>query len=143
MNRKILSIGLVLMVAACSSPRHDEWCYGHTLKHCEPAVYFAFNSDKLNSQSMQKLTWVVDKMKRWSDRTVTLTGYTDLSGNMDYNKFLSLRRAEVVKAYLVSEGVPANRIKILAKGQENPLSKEELNQSLNRRVDITFGHKDH
>ena len=131
------------MVAACSSPRHDEWCYGHTLKHCEPAVYFATDSAKLDSQSMQKLTWVVDKMKRWPDRTAIVSGNTDLQGNAEYNIVLSLRRANAVKSYLVEQGVSADRIKVQARGKENPLTQEPKEQDINRRVDITFGHEDH
>ena len=131
------------MVAACSSSRHDEWCTGHTLKHCEPAVYFAFNSDKLDSQGMQKLTWVADKMNRWSDRTAVVSGNADLRGNTEYNQALSLRRAEAVKSYLVEQGISADRIKTQAFGKQNPLTTEEGNQKMNRRVDITFGHEDH
>ena len=142
MNKKILSMGLILLVAACS-PRHDEWCTGHTLKHCEPAVYFAFDSDKLDAQNTKKLTWVVDKMKRWPDRTVIVSGNTDLKGNVEYNRALSLRRANAVKSYLVGQGIAADRIKTQALGQENPLTTDLKNQNMNRRVDITFGHEDH
>ena len=143
MNKKIILLGLGLMVAACSGPRHDEWCTGHTLKHCVPAVYFAFNSAKLDSQSMQKLTWVEDKMKRWPDRTAIVSGNTDLRGNAEYNQALSLRRAKAVKSYLVGQGIAADRIKVRAFGKQNPLTTEENNQNMNRRVDITFDHEDH
>ena len=142
MNRKILLLGIGLMVAACSSPRHDEWCTGHTLKHCEPAVYFATASDQLDAQNQQKLTWVVDKLKRWSDRSVIVSGNTDLKGDAEYNQNLSLRRAEAVKSYLVKQGIAANRIKTQAYGKQNPLTQEEKEQNMNRRVDITFGHGD-
>lgn len=142
MNKKFLLLGIGLMVAACS-PRHDEWCYGHTLKHCEPAVYFATDSAKLDSQSMQKLTWVVDKMKRWPDRTAVVSGRTDLWGGVEYNQALSLRRAESVKSYLVEQGIAADRIETRAFGKENPLTTEAKDQNINRRVDITFGHEDH
>ena len=142
MNKKILTLGLCLVVVACSSPRHDEWCYGHTLKHCEPAVYFATASDQLDSQSQQKLTWVVDKMKRWSDRTAVVSGNADLQGNAEYNQALSLRRANAVKSYLVKQGISTDRIKTQAYGKENPLTTDAKEQNMNRRVDITFGHGD-
>ena len=142
MKKTILMIGLGLMAAECS-PRHDEWCYGHTLKHCEPAVYFATDSAKLDSQSMQKLTWVVDKMNRWPDRTALVSGNTDLVGNAEYNQALSLRRANAVKSYLVEQGIAADRIETQAYGKTNPLTEEAKDQNLNRRVDITFGHEDH
>ena len=130
------------MVAACS-PRHDEWCTGHTLKHCEPAVYFALDSDKLDAQNTQKLTWVVDKMKRWPDRTAIVSGNTDLQGNAEYNQALSLRRANAVKSYLVKQGIAKDRIVTQAFGKTKPLTEEAKEQNMNRRVDITFGHEDH
>ena len=142
MNKKILTIGLAMMVAACS-PRHDEWCTGHTLKHCEPAVYFETDSAKLDSQDMQKLTWVVDKMKRWPDRTAVVSGNTDLVGEAEYNQDLSQRRADAVKSYLVKQGIAANRIETQALGKMKPLTTETKDQNMNRRVDITFGHEDH
>ena len=142
MNKKIFLLGLGLMVAACS-PRHDEWCTGHTLKHCEPAVYFAFNSDKLDAENTKRLTWVVDKMKRWPDRTAVVSGNTDVKGNDNYNQKLSLRRANAVKTYLVKQGISANRIETQAFGKQNPLTQEEKEQDMNRRVDITFGHVEH
>ena len=143
MKNRIFLLSIGMMLAACSSPRHDEWCTGHTLKHCEPAVYFATASDKLDSESMQKLTWVVDKMKRWPDRTAVVSGNADLKGNAEYNQALSLRRAKAVKSYLVKQGISADRIKTQAHGKENPLTTEAKDQNMNRRVDITFGHEDH
>ena len=142
MNKKILLLSIALMTAACA-PRHDEGCMGHTLKHCEPAVYFALNSDQLDAKSTQTLGWVVDKMKRWPDRTVLISGNTDLQGDAAYNQALSLRRAEAVKSYLVKKGVAANRIKTRALGKQEPLTQDTKQQNMNRRVDITFGHEDH
>jgi OOP family OmpA-OmpF porin len=52
---------------------------------------------------------------------VVATGYTDKIGSDKYNDRLSLRRAQAVKAYLVSQGIEANRIYTEGKGKRNPV----------------------
>jgi OOP family OmpA-OmpF porin len=53
---------------------------------------------------------------------VVATGYTDRIGSDKYNDRLSLRRAQAVKAYLVSKGIEANRIYTEGKGKRNPVT---------------------
>ena len=50
------------------------------------------------------------------------TGHTDRIGTVAYNDRLSMRRAQAVKAYLVSKGVPADRIYTEGKGKRNPVT---------------------
>ena len=52
---------------------------------------------------------------------VTITGYTDRLGTEAYNLKLSQRRAEVVKGYLVTKGVPASRLTAVGRGEANPV----------------------
>ena len=142
MYKKILILTLMLMgTAACTSGR-DQLCSGNTLKRCEPTIYFDFNSAKLGPDGAQKLNWPIEKLKRWKDRTVVLTGYTDLSGSAEYNRRLSLKRAEAAKRYLIRRGIDADRIQVIGQGKEKPLFTTKEGQELNRRVEVTFGHKD-
>ena len=55
--------------------------------------------------------------------TIIDIGHTDRIGSATYNQKLSLRRADSVKAYLVSKGVPANRIFTDGKGKTQPVTK--------------------
>jgi outer membrane protein OmpA-like peptidoglycan-associated protein len=54
-------------------------------------------------------------------RNVRITGYTDRLGTDAYNQKLSEKRAEAVKNYLVSRGVPASRLSAIGKGEANPV----------------------
>jgi OOP family OmpA-OmpF porin len=55
--------------------------------------------------------------------TVLVTGHTDRTGSNQYNQKLSERRAGAVKAYLISKGIPDNRITSAGKGETQPVTK--------------------
>ena len=55
-----------------------------------------------------------------------ITAHTDPRGGVTYNQALSLRRAELVRQYLVTQGVAAERIETTAVGEKRPLSNEEM-----------------
>jgi len=52
-----------------------------------------------------------------------VTGHADKIGSVQYNQILSERRAEAVKAYLVSKGVEGSRLKANGKGSSEPIAK--------------------
>lgn len=69
---------------------------------------------------------------------VVATGHTDSTGPEAYNMKLSLRRAEAVKAYLVSRGVPAENIYVEGKGETSPIATNSTRagRAQNRRVEV-------
>jgi outer membrane protein OmpA-like peptidoglycan-associated protein len=72
--------------------------------------------------------------------TLLLEGHTDNQGDWNDNLKLSLERVENVKAYLVSKGVNANRIKTKGWGGSRPLANNfvEETRKNNRRVEFTI-----
>jgi outer membrane protein OmpA-like peptidoglycan-associated protein len=66
-----------------------------------------------------------------------IAGHTDSSGDADYNRRLSMRRAETVREYLVSRGVSAQRLDASGFGSDQPLTPEDPANALNRRVEIS------
>ena len=133
-------LGIVTMTVACA-PRRDLVCSGSYVKLCEPSVYFAFDSSDVGELDASNLNWVAGKARRYQDRTVLVTGHSDLIGTSSYNGNLSERRASAVARELVKRGLCPKRITVRGMGMSAPITTDEEQQHLNRRVDITFGHK--
>jgi OmpA family protein/PEGA domain-containing protein len=57
---------------------------------------------------------------------LTVVGHADVRGSKKYNEALSLRRAEAIKSYLVSQGVDANKIETRAEGKEHQLTQAQV-----------------
>jgi OOP family OmpA-OmpF porin len=106
---------------------------------------FDFDKTVLKPAGKEKLDDLVYKIQSMDLEVVVATGYTDRIGSDKYNNHLSLRRAQAVKAYLVSKGIPANRIYTEGKGKRDPVKtgcdqrkRRSLIECLspNRRVEI-------
>jgi outer membrane protein OmpA-like peptidoglycan-associated protein len=69
-----------------------------------------------------------------------VTGHADRSGSDAYNMALSLRRANAVKDQLVREGIAANQIVVVGRGESQPLvpTADGVREPQNRRVEIVL-----
>lgn len=115
-------------------------------------VLFGFDKDKLRPGGIQALdNEVIPKLKSEPFEIVFVTGHTDLLGSHEYNDALSKRRADQVRAYLVSQGIDANLIKAYGAGESTPveicsesLPRKQLIECLqpNRRVEIEASRDD-
>ncbi|MFZ5556985.1 MAG: OmpA family protein [Pseudomonadota bacterium] len=86
-------------------------------------VLFDFDKAVLKLEGKQALDNFVGKLGGVNYEVIVSVGHTDRIGPADYNKKLSMRRAESVKAYLVSKGIPANKIYTDGKGKTDPVTK--------------------
>ena len=96
---------------------------------------FDFDKSTLKPEGTQKLDSLVAKLKAVTVEVIIVVGYTDNVGTLAYNKGLSLRRAEAVKAYLVKNGVEASRVYTEGKAYAEPVgdNKTATGRALNRR----------
>ena len=101
-------------------------------------VLFDFDKAVLKNEGKSKLDDLAAKVKAINLEVVIAIGHTDSVGSDAYNQKLSVRRAESVKAYLVSKGVEPNRIYTEGKGEKQPVAsnKTKEGRQKNRRVEI-------
>jgi OOP family OmpA-OmpF porin len=84
---------------------------------------FSFDKTELHPKGKQALDQLVQDLQGLSYGQISVAGYADRLGSDDYNRKLSLARAEAVKAYLVSNGkIDAGRISTSGMGESNPVT---------------------
>jgi OOP family OmpA-OmpF porin len=85
-------------------------------------AFFDFDKSVLKPEGKAKLDDLVGKVKGINLEVIIAVGHTDSVGSDAYNQKLSVRRAEAVKAYLVSKGIEKNRVYTEGKGEKQPVA---------------------
>lgn len=104
-------------------------------------IFFLFDSATElapeSSATVQKLKAV---LANWPAPQLVVVGHTDLAGSQDFNDKLSMQRAQTVTAFLIKQGIPAQRIETAARGKREPLvvTPDGVPNRMNRRAIITL-----
>ena len=101
---------------------------------------FDFDKSVLRPDGKKSIDDALSKISGVDLEMVIATGHTDSIGTDAYNQRLSERRAQAVKDYLVSTGIPASKVTTIGKGESQPVAtnKTKEGRQKNRRVDIEF-----
>jgi outer membrane protein OmpA-like peptidoglycan-associated protein len=104
-------------------------------------VMFDTGRSELKSGGMRKIEQLAQFLTEHSDRRVQIDGFTDSVGTDAYNEELSKRRADAVKAALVSRNIDPARISTEGYGKAYPVASntDSGGRQLNRRVEIVIG----
>jgi len=86
---------------------------------------FDFNKADLRAEGKAKLDKLAGDIKGIKLEVIIAVGHADRFGTDAYNQKLSEKRAEAVKAYLVSKGVEPNRVYTEGKGKKQPITKAD------------------
>ena len=102
-------------------------------------LYFVFDSDLLTRESQVELDAVFDDIRTRGHYDVEVVGHTDRRGATDYNRRLSLQRAQAMRQTLIDRGLDGGRIIATGRGEVDPLvpTGDNVEEIRNRRVEIT------
>ena len=152
LNKITLALLMVFFLGACatqqkvtvpspsSGPTDDAYTGTETVKFLADGVpdrvFFATNKSDLTTAASATLAKQATYLKANPTLNVVLEGHADERGTREYNLALGERRATAAKNYLISNGVAANRIKVLSYGKEKPANPASnvLAWSQNRRT---------
>jgi outer membrane protein OmpA-like peptidoglycan-associated protein len=101
------------------------------------AVKFEFDESKLTPQGEQAIDGLIQRLID-EDRNVfiEIQGHTDSTGAEEYNYELGLKRAESVRRYLSTKGIPLHRMSVISYGETQPVAENNTREGrrANRRV---------
>jgi peptidoglycan-associated lipoprotein len=106
-------------------------------------AFFEYDSSELTPEAQAVLNENAATLKRYPSWTVTIEGHCDERGTAEYNLALGERRAVTARAYLVSLGISADRLRIVSYGKEFPFDAghDETSFSKNRRAHFVITAK--
>jgi outer membrane protein OmpA-like peptidoglycan-associated protein len=105
-------------------------------------MLFKTGSSNIMSSANSRLDEIARVLSEQNGRSITVEGHTDSRGSEELNQKLSQERAEAVRDYLVKEGVPADRVTAVGKGEGNPIASNDTTEgrAANRRVEIVVSN---
>jgi len=101
------------------------------------AIHFDYDKAVVKDEFMDEVGNLAKFMNQYLNTVVTVEGHTDSAGTDKYNKALSQRRADAVKAVLISKyNIEPERVKAVGYGEEKPVAdnKTAEGREENRRV---------
>jgi outer membrane protein OmpA-like peptidoglycan-associated protein len=107
-------------------------------------IQFEESSTVLRQSAYPSLDKIASLADACRDATIVITGHTDSSGNEDWNRILSRRRAQAVADHLESLGIDGDRLEVEGLGSADPVADNATRhgRSLNRRIDVRFSSVD-
>jgi len=105
-------------------------------------VFFAFDKFDFNADAKTDIFFLESKayMDQNSDARLSIIGHTDAIGSDEYNEALGYQRAQTMKQYMESKGLPSSKIFIESRGENKPIDNNNTTEgrSNNRRAVLTI-----
>jgi peptidoglycan-associated lipoprotein len=106
-------------------------------------VFYAFDSAEVEGDAQKVLNANAEILRKYPTWVITIEGHADERGTAEYNLALGERRATAARTYLVSLGIPADRLKTVSYGKEFPFDPghDESAWAKNRRAHFVVTSK--
>ncbi|MGN6311621.1 MAG: peptidoglycan-associated lipoprotein Pal [Xanthobacteraceae bacterium] len=85
-------------------------------------VFFESDQTDLTPQAIATLEKQVQWLQTYNRYTFTIEGHADERGTREYNIALGARRAQSVRSFFISRGIPAQRMRTISYGKERPVA---------------------
>jgi OOP family OmpA-OmpF porin len=107
-------------------------------------ITFGQSSANITRSSYPLLDRAVKVLKDYPDLRIEIAGHTSNEGKLDFNMKLSQKRAESVRAYLLSAGIDARRTKTVGYGPQRPIADnhDDAGKEKNRRIEFHLIQRD-
>jgi outer membrane protein OmpA-like peptidoglycan-associated protein len=101
-------------------------------------IFFETGKSRLSETSIAELQLLLMTLKKYPGMIIEISGHTDNTGTADANLSLSIDRANVVKNYLIENGINENRLRATGFGQSKPVSDNDSaeGRQRNRRTEF-------
>ena len=106
-------------------------------------LFFGYDQSEVSAEGQQVLNTNAEIMKKYPTWVITIEGHADERGTAEYNLALGERRALAARNYLVSLGIPADRLRTVSYGKEFPFDPGHTEEawSKNRRAHFVVTSK--
>ena len=106
-------------------------------------VFFLYDSSEIEGEGQKVLAANAAILKKYPEWVITIEGHSDERGTAEYNLALGNRRATAARTYLISLGIPADRLRTVSYGKEFPFdpTHTESGWSKNRRAHFVLTSK--
>ncbi|MEO9516441.1 MAG: OmpA family protein [Paracoccaceae bacterium] len=120
-----------------NAPANDDFIQIAEEDQVNIQITFDFDSSALRDDQKPKLATLCQVINSVDIDLFRIVGHTDASGSADYNKNLSLLRAQEVKRHMVNDcGIPETRLEAIGVGESFLLDSEDPRGDVNRRVEF-------
>lgn len=98
------------------------------------------NSDFITDESREQLIKLTERLKKYPSTKIIIEGYIASTKNSTENIKLSERRANVIKKFMLNQGIDENQITVIGRGNQNPIADNntQSGRRKNRRIEISF-----
>ena len=123
-------------LAEIAETRRDERGFIVTL----PGIYFDTGKAQIKAGARENLSRIAEQLRRNESVLVVVEGHTDSTGSDQLNQRLSEQRARAVRDFLVTQGLAAERISTVGKGEGSPIASNDTaaGRQQNRRVELVL-----